>query len=117
MIRFIIKLVAFAFALLFTAWITPGISFINLPIAFLCAFIVGFGNFFARPIILFCGLEIKLLSLCVSTLILNSLMLLIIPKIIVGFMITGYLPLFLGIVVLSIISIFINTMDLNYNKE
>lgn len=114
MIRFIIKLVLFAFALLFTAWVVPGISFINFPIAFLIAFIVGLGNFFARPIILFCGLDITLLSLSVSTLVLNALMLFIIPKIIVGFMIVGNLPLFLGVVVLSIISIFINKVDLNY---
>lgn len=111
MIRLIIRWVLFALALLFTAWIVPGISFANFQTALLAAFVMGLVNIFIRPIILIFTLPLNLLTLGLFTFVINALMFLLVAKIVAGFMITGFLAALLGSIVLSVISIFINKMD------
>lgn len=114
MIRLLIKWVLFALALLFTAWIVPGISFANFQTALLAALVMGLVNIFIRPIILIFTLPINLLTLGLFTLVINALMLWLVSKIVVGFMIAGFLAALLGSIVLSVISLFINKLDLDY---
>lgn len=111
MIRLIIRWVLFALALLFTAWLVPGISFVNFQTALLAAFVMGLVNIFIRPIILIFTLPINLLTLGLFTFVINALMLLFVAKIVTGFMIAGFLAALLGSIVLSLISIFINKLD------
>lgn len=111
MIRLIIRWILFALALLFTAWIVPGISFANFQTALLAAFVMGLVNIFIRPIILIFTLPLNLLTLGLFTFVINALMFLLVAKIVAGFMITGFLAALLGSIVLSVISIFINKMD------
>lgn len=111
MISMLIRWVLFAGALLFTAWIVPGISFASLSTAFLAAFVMGLVNIFIRPIILLLTLPINLLTLGLLTFIINALMFLLIAKLVAGFMVAGFLAALLGSLVLSVISIFINRLD------
>ena len=115
MIRMIIRWVLFALALLFTAWIVPGISFVNFQTALLAALVMGLINLFIRPIILILTLPINLLTLGLFTFIINALMFLLVAKIVAGFIVTGFLTALLGSIILSVISIFINKMD--YDSE
>lgn len=114
MIRLVIRWVLFALALLFTAWIVPGISFASFQTALLAAFVMGLVNIFIRPIILIFTLPLNLLTLGLFTFVINALMLWLVAKIVIGFTITGFLAALLGSIVLSVISLFINKMDLNY---
>lgn len=111
MIRLLIRWVLFALALLFTAWIVPGISFVNFQTALLAAFVMGLINLFIRPIILILTLPLNLLTLGLLTFIINALMFLLVAKLVAGFMVAGFLAALLGSIVLSVISIFINRMD------
>lgn len=111
MIRLIIRWLLFALALLFTAWIVPGISFANFQTALLAAFVMGLVNIFIRPIILIFTLPLNLLTLGLFTFIINALMFLLVAKLVAGFVITGFLAALLGSIVLSVISIFINRID------
>ena len=111
MIRLIIRWVLFALALLFTAWIVPGIIFANFATALLAAFVMGLVNIFIRPIILIFTLPINLLTLGLFTFVINALMFLLVAKIVAGFIVTGFLAALLGSIVLSLISVFINKMD------
>jgi len=113
MIRLLIRWVLFALALLFTAWVVPGISFVNFQTAMLAALIMGLVNIFIRPILLILSLPLNLLTLGLLTFIINALMLLLIAKLVAGFVITGFFAALLGSIVLSIISIFINKRDLD----
>lgn len=117
MLRLLIRWVLFALALLFTAWVVPGISFVSFSTALLAAIVMGLVNMFIRPIILLFTLPLNLLTLGLFTLVINALMLWLVSKIVVGFMITGFLAALLGSIVLSIISLFINKMDLNYYND
>lgn len=113
MIRLIIRLVLFALALLFTAWLVPGINFANFQTALLAALVMGLVNIFIRPIILIFTLPLNLITLGLFTFIINALMFLLVAKLVIGFVVTGFLAALLGSIVLSIISVFINKIDLD----
>jgi len=111
MIRLLIRWVLFALALLFTAWVVPGISFANFSTALLAAFVMGLVNVFIRPIIMVFTLPLNLLTLGLLTFIINALMFLLIAKVVTGFVIAGFLAALLGSLVLSLISVFINKIE------
>lgn len=113
MLRLLIRWVLFAGALLFTAWIIPGISFASFTTALLAAFVMGLVNIFIRPIILIFTLPLNLLTLGLFTFIINALMFLLVAKVVAGFVVTGFLAALLGSILLSIISVFINKMDMD----
>jgi len=110
MVLTIIKWLLFAGALLFTAWVVPGISFAGFMSAMLAALVMGLINMFIRPIFLVLTLPINMLTLGLFTFIINALMLLLVAKIVPGFMIVSFLAALFGSIVLSILSIFINRL-------
>lgn len=110
MLSLLLRWVLFALALLFTAWIVPGISFAGFSSALLAALVIGLVNIFIRPIFLILTLPLNLLTLGLFTFIINALMFLLVAKIVVGFTVTGFLAALLGSIVLSILSIFINQL-------
>lgn len=111
MIRMLIRWILFAAALLLTAWIVPGISFANFTTALLAAFVMGLVNLFIRPILLVFTLPLNILTLGLFTFVINALMLLLVAKLVAGFMISGFLAALLGSLLLSVISLFINQID------
>ncbi|MFA7659210.1 MAG: phage holin family protein [Candidatus Gastranaerophilaceae bacterium] len=111
MLSLLIRWVLFAGALLLTAWIVPGISFAGFMSALLAALVMGLVNVFIRPILLVLSLPLNLLTLGLFTFIVNALMLLLVAKLVAGFMITGFLAALLGSIVLSVLSLFINRFD------
>lgn len=111
MLFLLIKWVLFAGALLFTAWIVPGISFVGFTSALLAAFVMGLVNIFVRPILLILTLPINLLTLGLLTFVINALMFLFVAKLVPGFNVNGFMAALLGSIVLSFISIFINRIE------
>lgn len=111
MLGMLIRWILFAGALLFTAWIVPGISFAGFTSALWAALVMGLVNTFIRPILLIFTLPLNLLTLGLLTFIINALMFLLVAKLVAGFMVTGFLAALLGSIVLSFISIFINRLD------
>lgn len=111
MLYLLIKWVLFAGALLFTAWVVPGISFVSFTSALLAALVMGLVNIFVRPILLILTLPINLLTLGLLTFVINALMFLFVAKLVPGFNVNGFMAALLGSIVLSIISIFINRIE------
>lgn len=107
----LIRWVLFAGALLFTAWVVPGISFTGFMSALLAAFVMGLVNIFIRPLFLLLTLPLNLLTLGLFTFVVNALMFLLVAKLVPGFMVEGFLAALLGSIVLSILSLFINRLD------
>lgn len=114
MIGLLIRWVLFAVALLFTAWVIPGISFSGYPAAFWAAFVMGLVNIFIRPIILLFTLPLNILTLGLFTFVINALMFLLVAKLVAGFVVTGFLAALLGSILISIFSLFINDMDFDF---
>lgn len=111
MLSLLIRWVLFACALLFTAWVVPGISFASYMAAFWATLVMGLINIFIRPILLVLTLPLNLLTLGLFTFIINALMFLLVAKLVVGFTVTGFLAALLGSIVLSILSMLINRFD------
>ena len=111
MLFLLIRWLFFAGALLFTAWIIPGISFVGIKSALLAAFVMGLVNVFIKPVLILFTLPINLLTLGLFTFIINALMLLLVAKLVPGFTIISFWAALLGSILLSIISLFINRLD------
>lgn len=111
MVSMLVKWVLMAFAMLFVAWIVPGISFAGFMSAFWAVLVMAIVNVFIRPILLLLTLPINLLTLGLFTFIINALMFLLVAKIVPGFMVVGFVAALLGSIVLSILSILINKVD------
>lgn len=111
MFAMIIRWVLFALALLFVAWVVPGISFVSFAAAMWAALVMGIVNVFIRPIFLILTLPINFLTLGLFTFIINALMFLFVAKLVPGFMVAGFVAALLGSLLLSILSAFINRVD------
>jgi len=113
MLYLLIRWIFFALALLFVAWIVPGIAINGFKAALLIAFVMGLVNIFIKPIILVLTLPINLLTLGLFTLIINAMMFLLVAHLVAGFVVAGFWAAFLGSILLSIISVFINSLDID----
>lgn len=111
MFGMLIRWLLFAVAMLFTAWVVPGISFTGFLPALFAAFVMGLVNIFIRPLLIILTLPLSIITLGLFTLIINALMLLLVAKLVDGFTVEGFWAAFFGSIVLSILSIFINRLD------
>lgn len=107
----IIRWILFALALLFIAWIIPGISIDGFKAALLASLVIGIINVLVRPILVIITIPITLLTLGLFIFILNALLFLFIGHIVPGFHVDGFLSALLGSILLSIISVFINNIE------
>ena len=110
MLFMLIRWVLFASALLFTAWVVPGIILEGFAAAMWAAFVIGLVNIFIRPLLLLLTLPINLLTLGLFTFVINALMCLLVAKLVPGFTVNGFWAAFWGSIVLSILSVFINRL-------
>jgi len=111
MLYILFRWILFALALLFTAWIVPGISFSGYMPAFWAALVMGLVNLFIRPLLLILTLPINILTLGFFTFVINALMLLLVAKLVIGFAVAGFWTALLGSIVLSILSTLIIRLD------
>lgn len=106
-----LKWILFALAIVFTAWIVPGISIANFVSALLAVVIIALINIFIRPLILFVTLPINFLTLGIFTFVINALMLWLAGYITPGLSVNGFWSALLGSLVLSLIGVAINYVD------
>lgn len=111
MIFLLIRWVLFAIALLFVAWIIPGISLAGFGSAMWAALVIGLINVIIRPILILLTLPINLMTLGLFTFIINALLFWLVSRIVPGFIVLDFWSALLGSIVLSIISVFINRLD------
>lgn len=107
----IIRWILFAVALLFIAWLVPGISIDGFRAALLVSLVIGIVNVLIRPILVAITIPITILTLGIFIFILNALLFLFIGHIVPGFHVDGFLSALLGSILLSIISTFINNIE------
>ena len=107
----IVKWILFALAIIFTAWIIPGISVANFLSAMFVVIIIALINMFIRPLIMFITLPINFLTLGIFTFVINALLLMLAGFVAPGFEVEGFWSALLGSLVLSILNMFINSID------
>ena len=101
MLEAILKWVFYAGAVVFTAWLVPGISVENFISAMGVCVIIALINIFIRPLLQFISLPITFLTLGLFSFVVNALLLMLAGFLAPGFEVEGFLSALLGSVVLS----------------
>lgn len=99
------KWIALALAIMFTAWVIPGIAVSSFTTALIAAVVIALVNLVIKPILLFLTLPINVMTLGLFVLIINALLFMFVAHIVPGVEIDGFLSAFLGAILLSILSI------------
>lgn len=105
----LISWLVYALAIIFIAWLIPGIFVENFSSALLVCVIIALINIFIRPIILLVTLPVNFLTLGIFGLIINALLFMLAGYLAPGVNVDGFLSAFLGSVVLSFLSMIINS--------
>lgn len=109
----LLRWILFTLAIMFVAWLVPGIGVENFQTAMLVTVIMALINIFIRPLIVFITLPINILTLGIFTLVINALLFMLAGYIAPGFYVDGFLAAFLGSVVLSFLGLIINMVTIN----
>lgn len=103
----------FALAIIFVAWLVPGIEVENFQSAMLVTVIIALINIFIRPLIVFITLPINILTLGIFTLVINALLLMLAGYLAPGVDVEGFLSAFIGSVVLAFLGLIINMVTID----
>ena len=107
----ILRWIAFALVIRFTAWVIPGITVENFWAALIVALVLGVINAFIKPVLQLITLPINVLTLGIFGLVLNALMLMFAGWLSPGFEVDGFLSAFIGSIIISLLSLGINMID------
>ena len=109
----LLRWILFTLAIMFVAWLIPGIEVDSFQSAMLVTVIIALINIFIRPLIVLVTLPINILTLGIFTLVINALLFMLAGYLSPGFQVDGFLSAFLGSVVLSFLGLIINMVVLN----
>ena len=109
----LLRWILFALAIMFTAWLIPGIEVDGFKSARLVVVIMALINIFIKPLLVLITLPINLLTLGLFIFVINALLLLLLGRIAPGFEVDGFLSAFLGSVVISFLGALISSIELN----
>lgn len=108
--KFLVSLIVKTLSVLITAYILPGIVLTSISAAFVTAVILGVLNTFIKPILNILALPITLLTLGLFSLVINTVLVLIVDKIVPGFAVSGFITAFLFSVAVSLINSFLSKL-------
>lgn len=106
--KLIAKWIIVALAFLALPNFISGIVIVSFKTALIVALFWGFANLIIKPILLLALLPITILTLGLITFVVNGLLLWGIGNLIQGFTVSGFIPAFLGALVLTIVNMFAN---------
>lgn len=99
---------ATALSLLVVDLVVPGVNIVTFPAALLAALAIGLVNAVIRPTLNILTLPLNLLTLGLSSLVVNGLCFWLAALFVPGFTVQGLLAFILGPVILSFVSTFLN---------
>lgn len=106
--RFLIRLVLNAIAIMVAAYLVPGLHVSSPGAAMLAGIILGFVNALVRPILLILTLPATLLTLGLFIFVLNAICLALTAALVPGFDIASFGGAFLGALVVTVVSWILN---------
>jgi len=108
--KLLFKWLIAAGAILLAAYLVPGITVSNFSIALFAAFFLGILSVTIKPIVKLLTLPLTLLTLGVFSLVINALFFWLTAYFVRGFDIAGFVPAFLGAIIVSIVNFFGNKL-------
>ena len=100
----ITKLLITILGLLLVSNFVPGIEITGFYNALIVALVLGVFNIIVKPILVLLTLPINLLTLGLFTFVINAVLFWLVSTIIQGFTVTGFIPAFIGALVLTVLS-------------
>lgn len=97
-------------ALILVTYLVPGIAIRNFYIALIAALVIGLINITIKPLVLILTLPLNILTLGLLTFVINGLLFWFASSFIKGFEVSGFIAAFLGALVYSVLSWFINRL-------
>ena len=92
------------------AYIMPGVHVVDFTTSLVVALILGIINAFLKPVLLILTLPINILTLGLFTFVLNAVLILLVSKVVPGFVVDGFFWAFIFGIVLSIANTFVHTL-------
>lgn len=102
--KIILRLLLYTCAVLITAWLLPGVTVENFATAIMVAIALAILNTFLRPVLVFLTIPVTIFTLGFFLLVINALIILLIGRIVPGFIVDGFWWALLFSVILSIIA-------------
>ena len=109
----LVRWICMALALVFTAWLIPGISVKSFLTALLATVIIALINTFIKPLLQIITLPINLVTLGLFTLVINALLFMLAGWITPGLIVNGFWSALLGSLVFSLLSLGISKIGDN----
>jgi putative membrane protein len=106
--KFVLRLLLNALAVMTAAYFVPGISLSGPGAALLAGLVLGFVNAIVRPILFVLTLPFTLITLGLFLFVLNAVCLALTAAVVPGFGIDGFWPAFFGALIVSIVSWAVN---------
>lgn len=101
----LVRWICFALALIFTAWLIPGIEVSSIWAAMLACVIIALINAFVKPVIQIITLPINILTIGIFSLVINALLFMLAGWITPGIEVESFLSALLGSIVFSLLSL------------
>ena len=105
---FLIRLIVSAFSLGLASRLIPGIYVADWTTLFLAAFLLSIVNAVIRPVLVLLTFPITLLTLGLFIFVLNAAMLGLVAWLLPGFALAGFIPAFLGWMVMAVAGAVLN---------
>ena len=101
---FLIRVVLNGMAIYVAAWLVPGIHLAGPVPTLIAGLILGLVNALVRPILILLTLPFTIVTLGLFLFIVNTICLALTAWVVPGFEITGFVPAFLGALIVTVVS-------------
>ncbi len=115
--RFLVRVVLNAIAIVIAAYLVPGIIVSGAAAALVAGLILGFVNAIVRPILILLTLPVTLLTLGLFLFVVNAICLALTAALVPGFDISGFGGAFLGALVVTFVSWVLNALVMTDAKK
>ncbi|MCL4415847.1 MAG: phage holin family protein [Actinobacteria bacterium] len=106
--QILINWIVSAMVVFSVAYILPGVTVDNFTSALVVALVLGIINAVLKPVLIILTLPINILTLGLFTLVLNALLILLVSRIVPGFVVNTFFAAFVFGIILSIANAFVN---------
>ena len=101
---FLLRMLLNGLAIFAAAWLVPGVYLAGPMPALIAGLILGLVNTLVRPILIILTLPFTLVTLGLFLFVVNTICLALTAAVVPGFEITGFIPAFLGALIVTVVS-------------
>jgi len=113
MFKLLVHWLLSALALIVTAKFIPGFDIANFTSALVAALVIGLLNATLGIVLKILTIPFSILTLGIFLLVINALMILLASSLVKGFHVHGFLPAFLGAIILAVLGVIIDSLMTN----